>query len=194
MALLLRFLVLALFSCALAEKVGEWTLQNFGRDCDGYGALCAYHLSIVEDNFNEDGPRKGWPCTFTILGVDDTPANKTDFQDAECAVGLPVYRINGGWDSEGFMVIVVTNTGDQVYAFFGYQDEDLEGGRSVDVQTRPAFDVGTYEEGNDIARRGDSKPQDTWEVLGLKRRMLNCPSRHGNARLTGPSFFFCRAY
>lgn len=187
MALLIRFLLLAICAAGLAEKVGVWTLENFGRYCDQYGAVCAYHFSIVEDNFSESGPRDTWPCTFTVLGENGKAANETDFQDVPCSAGLPVYRVNGGWNSDGYMVVVVTNLGDQAYAFFGYKDEDLDGGKSVDVETRPAYVVGTYD-GNVITPRGAEEANTSWEVLGLQRRTWPSPPRYDRSSRTDCSY------
>lgn len=170
MALPIRFLVLVLFSVGLAAKVGDWTLSDFSRYCYS-DTSCAYHFLLGEDNLNGVNPNARFPCDFTVPSEDGKPANETDFENVPCQQGPPWYRVNGGWNPDGYVVIVVTNTVENAYAFFGYNDVDLEGGTPVGWQTQPAFEVGTFVD-NDIAPRQVEESRDFWEGLELLRRTL----------------------
>lgn len=175
MSLLIHLLALVFCACGVAEHVGDWTLENFSRRCDDLGAACSYQFDIIENNFDEDGPRDKWPCTFTIISDDESrPANQTGFQDVECELRLPtIYWVNGGWDPSGFIVIVVTDTNTKEYAFFGYRDDEIENGDSVETQTQPAYNAGSVSVGFDprVARREvDAFALDSWKILDLQRR------------------------
>lgn len=143
-------LLLALCSVCLATKVGEWTLTEFSRYCDDDGRFCAYHFSISEINLNGADPGPGSACYFPVLGVNGQPANETNFQDLGCQPGPAWYRVNGGWNSNGYLIVVVTNTLENAYAFFGYNDLDLLEGASVQSQTQTAYEIGTFD-GSSVA-------------------------------------------
>lgn len=162
------WLPLLLFAAVgLAEQVGEWTLHNFQLFCDPEGATCVYTFAISQDT----GSTAGDQCLFTVDGKDGKLANQTDFQALNC-LGNGQYKINGGWSQEGFVTIVVTDTDEDLYAFFAYSSDTIKEGMTVNEQTRPAYRVGTFDMSSDtVVPAKRSGPE--WQVLNLQqgRRM-----------------------
>lgn len=141
-------------SRGLMGSIGYWALHDFQRTCNSEGGdVCHYQFYFSEDTRASLGPRAEVRhlCTFFIESLNDRPANETDFQSAACLFSIP-YRVNGGWNHNGVIVIAVTNFQEGIYAFFAYRDRDIENGKSVQYQAQPAYKVGTFVESNVIAR------------------------------------------
>ncbi|KAK0670845.1 hypothetical protein QBC41DRAFT_301211 [Cercophora samala] len=136
-------LPLSLAFLGAAEIVGQWTALGLTRFCTPEGISCTYILALDQ---NPDFKADLISCAWTVFATSNfRPANQTDFSEVKCNDKLSV---NGGWNSEGFITIVPTDTVAGAYAFFGFTDAELANGLAASPRQRPAYRVGTFTGGD----------------------------------------------
>ncbi len=155
---------------------GSMTLHNYARYCQNDGSSCLYTFGIEEDpdicQFS--------PCVFTVNSRDGKPANQTDFQSAECKNMKFAYRVNGGWDSSGYMTIVITNANLHTSTYVSYRDDEARNGDMVSSRTQPSYQLDTFPEGSSgIARRepeDDNDDGEWWQIQDMFRSKSGAPT------------------
>ena len=115
-------------------SVGKWTLQSIGRLCDDDTQQCSIHFLLRED---EGGISQ--LCTFDITGPKGQPAERTAFFNQKCNE-TDKYRVNSGWDRQGFTVLTIINEPEGKLAYFGFRDEELANNKQAGPVTSDIFE------------------------------------------------------
>ncbi|RYO92549.1 hypothetical protein DL766_002370 [Monosporascus sp. MC13-8B] len=185
-AILLFTLVLwttiAVVSGTMSQPVGNWVLSGCQIVCVGE-AFCDYHFVVSSSGGGGGGGGDSTVktthhrCHFQVESEDDVPADAMQFQDVGCDDGVAndTFRVNGSWEEKERgdrpdIVLCVTNVVDRVWAFFGFDDWEIQNGRVADNKSSPVYPVGRFEERQPEPRKLD-------RVMGLpgrqRRRRLN---------------------
>ncbi|RYP61353.1 hypothetical protein DL770_009801 [Monosporascus sp. CRB-9-2] len=156
-AILLFTLVLwttiAVVSGTMLHSVGDWVLSGGQIVCVGE-AFCDYYFVISSNGGGGDGTANTTHhrCHFQVESEEGVPADAMQFQDVGCDGGVAndTFRVNGSWEEKEEsdrpdIVLCVTNVVDRVWAFFGFDDWEIQHGRVADNKSSPVYPVGTFE-------------------------------------------------
>ncbi|RYP25244.1 hypothetical protein DL765_000125 [Monosporascus sp. GIB2] len=179
-AILLFTLVLwttiAVVSSTMLQPVGQWVLSGGQIVCVGE-AFCDYYFVISSSGGDSTAKTTHRRCHFQVESEDGVPADAMQFQDVGCDGGVAndTFRVNGSWEEKEdgdrpHIVLCVTNVVDRVWAFFGFDDWEIQNGRVADNKSSPVYPVGKFEKRQPEPRKMD------W-VMGLpgrqRRRRIN---------------------
>ncbi|RYP40940.1 hypothetical protein DL769_011696 [Monosporascus sp. CRB-8-3] len=142
---------IAVVSGTVLQSVGDWVLSGGQIVCVGE-AFCDYYFVISGGGDTGTTKTMHHRCHFQVEPEGGVPADAMQFQDVGCDGGVAndTFRVNGSWEEkeEGDgpdIVICVTNIVDRVWAFFGFDDWEIENGRVADNKSSPVYPVGKFE-------------------------------------------------
>jgi len=120
-----------------------WTVSDFNRICSDDGVQCNYSFKFDEHSGQGDATY----CAFPVSGLGGSiPGSQKPFQAVACHQDdiEDRFRINGGWDSNGFLTIVVSDLDKNAHAFFGFLERELSSPDPIEDKNSPALNIGTY--------------------------------------------------
>ncbi|OAA61718.1 hypothetical protein SPI_04577 [Niveomyces insectorum RCEF 264] len=124
---------------ARTSNPGEWTLRGFHWNCSDDKKTCVYAFSIEEDPVDGKSPGPAF-CHFVVRMQENSSGAKTTFSDIPCE-DLNHYRCGGSYNDNGYMVLTVDNVDENRRAYFGFRDEEINGGGMAGPHQSPAYIV-----------------------------------------------------
>ncbi|KAI1640560.1 hypothetical protein F4809DRAFT_589293 [Biscogniauxia mediterranea] len=133
-------------------RVGNWSLFNSHINCSTMA--CDYSFGLFEDE-----QRRSYACDFTVHSH-EVPPDQTHFEAAVCHGADDTHWVNGAWMQNHSIVLCFTNIAEEVSAWFGFDDWEIEGGVVAPNKTSPAYTIGDFGDGKGNGKRSTSGSPD----------------------------------
>ncbi|KAI0024461.1 hypothetical protein F4780DRAFT_602367 [Xylariomycetidae sp. FL0641] len=117
------------------QSMGLMELHNSTINCDLHS--CRYSFSL--HGIHSGVETAMTPCNFSVTA---TPPH-IHFENVGCEPS-DIYRVNGAWGANTSIVMCFTNIQQGVYAWFGFDEWEIRGGKSVTFKDSPVYMIGEF--------------------------------------------------
>ncbi|CAJ2507528.1 Uu.00g087140.m01.CDS01 [Anthostomella pinea] len=145
------------------KPVGTWVLRDSYIGC--VGGACDYTFAI------DEGRNNVHECGFTVRSPsDDVAPDHLHFESVVCQGSENTIRVNGAWGSNHSIVLCFTDLGKNTYAWFGFDDWEIEDDNIVTSKESPAYPVGDFGNDDEVSEAERASPGTcVWGIDSLNR-------------------------
>ncbi|KAI3401055.1 hypothetical protein diail_765 [Diaporthe ilicicola] len=140
------FHALAIFSLNVsAYYLGQWGLENFAIACPNDDS-CTYNFRITRGIGTPDQFYRHTDCNFTINRYLDIPAAQVDLCNQPCGGtdDRDDFRIDGRWDSHGFVNFCIIHEVSDSWSYFAYETSQVLNSNASYMSISPCYQIGTF--------------------------------------------------
>ncbi|KAI0434758.1 hypothetical protein F5Y09DRAFT_295576 [Xylaria sp. FL1042] len=150
-----------------------WVVNDVSRKRYNDNTLCMWKLQIKQTFISSSTATDPLACAFEAHVPKGHDCGVDEFGPAVCSKDVDSLYINIGHDSDGFVVMVVSNTETNGRAYFAFTDASLDSGDGIPPQTSPvqysdptAFLLARHDQNDDPDKQ-------VWKIEKLSRRINN---------------------
>ncbi|KAI1084264.1 hypothetical protein F5B20DRAFT_576401 [Whalleya microplaca] len=119
-----------------ADPIATWVVSNVHRYRSREDATCHWNLRIDQQQGGQVSESE--VCDFEYTAPEGQACDAVSFSSIPCSQ-TSKFKINGGSNSMGFIVLTFVNEASNALAWFGFKNDDLDRGIDIPSQANEAY-------------------------------------------------------